>query len=194
LSSTLDRLHAFGEAVGAEVSFEADEWVARLELVGYWPIPGVDVAFGKRSSCVLGSDTPLSCVEVELTHRARAQGWVGGWISSYNPADRRFPREWRPALISEAEARSLIAQERPEVAVALAGIPDLIFVRDGLIVAPECKRQRGPYRDENCQRKVGGDRFRPTQLQWAADAIASGLPREALLTIWWERLDPSPCQ
>ncbi len=61
------------------------------------------------------------------------------------------------------------------------------------VVAAECKRRRGTYLDNTCVPKVGGDAFRPTQLDWAAGALRAGVPREALLSIWWDRIEGAPC-
>jgi hypothetical protein len=187
------RLVSLAEAIGARVSNEEGEWIARLQLTGCWPIPPRDETFGKGSSCIVGTDVPISCAEVELTNRARRAGWEGGWISAFNPFDRRFPADWRPALINEPEARSLLGQEFPSVAVRVSGIPDLVLARGGSVVAAECKRVRGAYRDNDCARKSGGDSFKRTQTDWASEVIAAGISRDALLTVWWDRADASPC-
>lgn len=185
------RLLAFGAALGSTIADEGGVWVARLELDGCWPIPDREVSFGKGTSCVVGEKIPVSCAEVELTLRARNAGWEGGWISTFNP-DRRFPRSWREALISEAVARRLLSTEY-QVVFSTSGIPDLVFTKDGAVVAAECNRLRGKHRNNDCEWRTGGDTFKPNQEKWASDAVAAGLPNEAIVHVWWNRVDKSTC-
>jgi hypothetical protein len=86
----------------------------------------------------------------------------------------------------------MLATERPGQ-MTTAGIPDLIFEREGTVVAAECKRLKGKYRANDCSWRTGGDVFRPNQEKWVADAVAAGLPRDAILEIWWTRIDQSYC-
>lgn len=187
-----DRLLAFAEAIGALISDSPTGWSANLDLVGCWPIPPGAVSFGKGSSCVVGAEIAVSCTEVELTVRARNAGWEGGWISTFNP-DSRFPSGWRRALISKTEAIRILRSEFPRATEATAGIPDLVFKSDGRVVAAECKRLRGRYRNNDCEWRTGGDAFRPSQDSWAAAAIANGVSSEALLAVWWNRVDAANC-
>jgi hypothetical protein len=187
-----DRLAAFGQALGAAIMALGPDWIATLELQGCWPVPDGGATFGKGSSCIVGFDLPISCAEVELTGRARRAGWKGGWVSTFNP-DARFPSAWRSALISQWDADQLIAAEFPRAAGAVAGVPDLIFLRDGLLVAAECKRRRGRYRNNQCEWRTGGDTFKQSQERWWADATVAGVPAEALLSIWWDRIDSADC-
>lgn len=188
------RLSAFAEAIGAQVADTRAGWTTTLELVGCWPIPAGSVSFGKGSSCVVGARLPISCAEVELTSRARDNGWTGGWMNGYNPSDRRIPLDWKQSIITEQEARRIIATEFPRAAFTKSGIPDLIFVRDGVVVAAECKRLRGKFRNNDCEWKTYGDTFRLNQEKWATDAIAAGISRDAILAIWWNRVDASSCE
>lgn len=188
------RLIAFADAIGARLELSSAGWTAELAFTGCWPIPSRDVSFGKGSSCIIGIDVPVSCAEVELTTRARSAGWVGGWMSGYNPADRRFPGAWRNALITEPMARQLVATEFPRVNFPRSGIPDLIVARHGLVVAAECKRRSGHYFDNDCVTKPGGDALRPSQQQWTSDALMAGIPSDVLVTVWWQRLEASPCR
>lgn len=188
------RLAALAEDLSLSgLSDTGSGWTAISELAGCWPIPSPETSFGKRSSCVVGQSVPVSCAEVEFTLRAREQRWAGGWVNTYGE-DRRIPRPWREAIISQAEGLRLLAVEFPAAHLLESGFPDLLLTRDGAVVGVECKRLRGPYFDSDCQRKVSrGDTQRQTQAAWTASARRAGIPGDALLTIWWTRRDIAPC-
>ena len=185
------RLEAFGEAIGGAIANLEGVWVASVDLPGCWPIPDGSVTFGKGSSCVVGETIAVSCAEVELTLRARRAGWTGGWVSTFRP-DSRFPSAWREALIDESTARRLLAAELPG-RITSSGMPDLIFSKDGQVVTAECKRLRGRYRGNDCAWRSGGDAFKPNQERWATEALNAGLPPDAIVQVWWTRVDQSRC-
>jgi hypothetical protein len=136
---------------------------------------------------------PISCAEVELADRAREAGWNGGWMNGFGSTDPRFPAKWLEWVISEASAREILALQFPNAQVAKGGIPDLIFERGGAVVAAECKRVKGIYRNNDCEAKPGGDTFKPSQVTWASGAIDAGISPDVLLAVWWTRLDVAPC-
>jgi hypothetical protein len=170
-----------------------DGWVVRPQFAGAWPIPSPDRSFGKRSSCIVGSALDVSCAEVEIALRGRDAGFRGGWMNGYNPSDRRFPEAWREAVITRSEAEALIASVYPGRRLQSAGMPDLVLVRDGGLVAAECKRLRGYHYDNDCVRKPGGDRFNANQQAWARAAAQAGISVDSLVSVWWTRVDRSPC-
>lgn len=187
------RLAAFAQAIGAHLTETDGGWIANLDLIGCWPIPPTSEAFGKQSSCIVGDSILVSCAEVELAFRAKSAGWEGGWFSGYEPTDPRFPDDWRKALISESTARRIISTEFPAADFGTSGMPDLLLIHGGRVVAAECKRLRGKYRGNDCKWRTGGDSFKPNQELWKADAKAAGIPPDALLAVWWNRVDPANC-
>lgn len=188
------RLAALTEDLGlSDLSRTDSGWTAVAELPGCWPIPFGEVSFGKGSSCVVGQSIPVSCAEVEFTLRARGQRWTGGWVNTYGE-DRRIPRPWWEAIITRADCSGLLAVEFPAVHLPDSGFPDLLITRNGAVVGAECKRARGSYLDNDCQRRTfKGDTRRPTQDAWTTSALRAGIPLDALLTIWWTRQDIAPC-
>lgn len=184
-------LEEFAALLEAPLQWD-DGWVVRPQFAGVWPIPSRDDSFGKGSSCIVGS-LEVSCAEVEITMRGRGAGFRGGWMNGYNPSDRRFPETWREAVITRSEAQALIASAYPGSHLASSGMPDVILVRDGRLVAAECKRQRGFHYDNDCVRKPGGDRFNTNQMAWTTAAVQAGIPIDCLVSVWWTRLDTSPC-
>src|SRR4051794_38807307 len=116
----------FAAAIAAVLTWD-DGWIARTQLTGCWPVPAGDDSFGKGSSCIVGTELPVSCAEVEFTCRARVAGFTGGWMNGYNPSDRRFPSGWRQAVVPPSRAHELIRSAYPGLSLPTSGMPDLIL-------------------------------------------------------------------
>jgi hypothetical protein len=141
----------------------------------------------------VGDEILLSCAEVELALAARSAGWEGGWVRSYG-LDSRFPSAWRRAVITKADACSLLAREfDARRLVDDDGFPDLVLAMGPTVVRAECKRLPDHWWDNaGLRKRFGGDRPKPTQLIWNAMARRAKAPPDGNLTIWWTRLDASP--
>ena len=168
-------------------------WTAARVFTACWPIPDGSVSFGKGSSCVVGEDIGVSCVEVELALAARNAGWEGGWVRGY-ALDSRFPATWRRAVISRRDACSLLSREFNASRFAEDdGFPDLVLALGSTVVRAECKRLRDRWWDNTGAWKVfGGDSPTQSQIIWNTMTRRAKASPDGNLTIAWTRLDASP--